>query len=99
MNLSNKSDRLRRQVEEALGPINKWYCSQRMGYEVKDPNKLMEYYIKSGAAARFAEWYDEATGPANRWYCSEYFGYPIEDIDVLIDYYFNHVGVEYEVSI
>jgi hypothetical protein len=49
------SDFLDQQRREALGPVNKWYCSQFYGYEVNDPETLLAYYIKHGGASRFRE--------------------------------------------
>ena len=40
---------------EALGPDNKWYCSQRHGYEVTDPETLLKHYIKYGGAYHFRQ--------------------------------------------
>lgn len=45
---------VRQQLEEALGPVNRWYCSEHYGREVTDPNLLLEYYIKNGGAEHFA---------------------------------------------
>jgi hypothetical protein len=41
------------QMREALGPDNRWFCSQYYGYEVTDENKLIAYYIKYGGAKDF----------------------------------------------
>lgn len=49
------SELLEHQVQEALGPVNKWYCSQFCGYEVNDPELLLAYYIKHGGAGHFRE--------------------------------------------
>jgi hypothetical protein len=49
------SDYLDQQRREALGPVNKWYCSQFYGYEVHDPETLLAYYIKHGGASHFAQ--------------------------------------------
>ena len=46
---------LDRQKQEALGPVNKWYCSQFYGYEVNDPECLLCYYIKHGGASNFRQ--------------------------------------------
>jgi hypothetical protein len=53
-------DFLDQQKREALGPVNKWYCSQHYGYEVSDPEKLLAYYIKHGGAYNFRKchWVD-----------------------------------------
>jgi hypothetical protein len=47
-------DYVRLQLEEALGPVNRWYCSQHYRREVTEPNTLLEYYIKHGGAEQFA---------------------------------------------
>lgn len=47
------SDCLNQQRQEALGPVNKWYCSQYFGYEITDPEILLAYYIKHGGALNF----------------------------------------------
>ena len=44
---------LERQMQEALGPVNKWYCSQYYGYEIHDPECLLRYYIQPGGASNF----------------------------------------------
>lgn len=49
------SDFLDQQRREALGPVNKWYCSQFYGYEVSDPETLLAYYIKHGGAFQFRQ--------------------------------------------
>jgi|HubBroStandDraft_6_1064221.scaffolds.fasta_scaffold5728392_1 hypothetical protein len=43
------------QKREALGPVNKWYCSQFYGYEVTEPEQLLSYYIKHGGASHFRQ--------------------------------------------
>ena len=50
---------VRGQLAEALGPDNRWYCSQYYGFDVQNPNKLLEYYIKHGGAADFRRRRDE----------------------------------------
>jgi hypothetical protein len=47
-------DYVRLQVEEALGPVNRWYCSEFYHREITEPNTLMEYYIKHGGAEHFS---------------------------------------------
>ena len=47
-------DRIRMQMEEAFGPVNRWYCSQHYGREVTDRETLIAYYIKHGGAEHFA---------------------------------------------
>jgi hypothetical protein len=49
------TDYLHQQQQEALGPVNKWYCSQYYGYEINDPEKLLSYYIKHGGASHFCQ--------------------------------------------
>jgi hypothetical protein len=46
---------LRGQLTEARSSENKWYCSQYYGYEITDPQVLMEYYIKHGGTQHFAK--------------------------------------------
>jgi hypothetical protein len=46
---------LDRQKQEALGPVNKWYCSQHYGCEISDPERLLSYYIKHGGASNFRQ--------------------------------------------
>ena len=46
---------LEQQKREALGPVNKWYCSQHHGHEVSDPDILLAYYIKHGGAHHFRQ--------------------------------------------
>lgn len=48
-------DFLDRQMREALGPVNKWYCSQHFGFEICDPETLLAYYIKHGGAYHFRQ--------------------------------------------
>jgi len=79
--------RLRIQLTEALGPVNRWYCSQHHGYPVTCPERLLIYFIKSGGAADFARRYNEAMSPPNRWFCSEFYGHQIDDPQILWDYY------------
>jgi hypothetical protein len=47
-------DYVRLQLEEALGPVNRWYCSEHYHRDITDPNLLIEYYIKHGGAEQFA---------------------------------------------
>jgi len=82
--------RVRLQLAEAFGPINRWFCSEFYGRRIDDPELLVIYYIQSGGAADFAERYDEAMGKLNRWYCSEFYGRDIGDPQILWDYYVNH---------
>jgi hypothetical protein len=49
------ADYLAAQMHEALGPVNKWYCSQHYGREITDPETLVRYYIKNGGARHFAQ--------------------------------------------
>ena len=49
---------LTNQMREALGPVNKWYCSQFYGYEVTNEEMLLAYYIKHGGARHYRERFD-----------------------------------------
>lgn len=49
------SELLQAQLKEALGSVNKWYCSQHYGYEVNNPEVLLAYYIKHGGATHYRE--------------------------------------------
>ncbi len=55
MSATGLSRYLSQQQQEALGEVNKWYCSQWYGYEVRDPDMLISYYIKHGGASNFFE--------------------------------------------
>jgi hypothetical protein len=79
--------RTRVQLAEALGPVNRWFCSQAYGYAVTDPELLLKYYIKSGGASDFALRFDEAMSALNRWFCSEFHRREIHDPEVLWNYY------------
>ncbi len=81
--------RTRLQLNEALGPVNQWYCSQAHGRPVTSQELLLCYFIKSGGARDFAARYSQAMGPLNRWYCSEYYGYEVRDPETLWNYYMN----------
>jgi hypothetical protein len=85
--------RVRLQVAEALGSVNRWYCSEAYGFEVDNPDLLLAYYIQSGGAADFAERFDQAMGAMNRWYCSEFYRREISDPEILWEYYMNHAPV------
>jgi hypothetical protein len=82
--------RVRAQLAEALGPVNRWFCSQAHRRKVDDPEMLLTYFIKSGGAADFARRYNEAMAPLNRWYCSEFHRCEVRDPESLWDYY-NHM--------
>ena len=45
---------IRMQLDEAMGPVNRWYCSEFYRREVNDPETLLQYYIKHGGARDFA---------------------------------------------
>lgn len=81
--------RLRKQLDEAFGPVNRWYCSQAYGRPVSEPELLLVYFIKSGGAADFGLRYDQAMAPLNRWYCSEFHGRDIRDPETLWNHYMN----------
>ena len=84
--------RVRLQLAEAFGVVNRWYCSEAYGKPVEDKELLLTYYIKSGGAADFAERYHCAMGVVNRWYCSEFYGHEVRDPQILWDYYMRHAG-------
>jgi hypothetical protein len=54
---------LQAQMKEALGSVNKWYCSQHYGYDVHDPEILLAYYIKHGGATHYREFVNSAPAP------------------------------------
>ncbi len=85
--------RVRLQLEEAFGHINRWFCSEAFGREINDSELLLIYYIKSGGAADFARRFDEAMGMLNRWYCSEYYRCEVSEPQILWDYYVKHTPV------
>lgn len=82
--------RLWLQLDEAFGPINRWFCSEAYGREIEDRQLLLTYYIKSGGAEDFARRYDQAMGPMNRWYCSEFYRREIRDPEILWEYFMNY---------
>jgi hypothetical protein len=82
--------RSRAQLADALGPVNRWYCSQAFGRPINDPELLVIYFIRSGGAIDFANRYEQAMGAMNRWYCSEFYGRDIRDPEILWDYYMNY---------
>jgi hypothetical protein len=85
--------RVRLQLADAFGPVNRWFCSQAYGREIHDKELLLTYYIKSGGAADFAKKYDHAVGGLNRWYCSEFYRTDVRDPRTLWEYYMNHAPV------
>ena len=81
------TDRTRMQLAEALGAVNRWYCSQRHGREVRDEEVLVRYFVRSGGAADFARRWNEAMGLENRWYCSQFYRRDVRESEVLWGYY------------
>lgn len=79
--------RVRLQLSEALGPVNRWYCAQAYGRPIDDPEVLLSYFIKSGGAANFAVRFTEAMGPENRWFCSEHHCQDVQSPELLWQYY------------
>ncbi len=79
--------RVRLQLAEAFGPVNRWFCSEAYGREIHDREMLLIYYIKSGGAEDFARRYEQAMGVLNRWYCSEFYRRDIRDPQTLWEYY------------
>src|SRR5690349_11991865 len=88
--MASMNFRLRKQLEEAFGPVNRWYCAQAYGEKIEDREKLLIYFVRSGGAADFARRFDEAMGPVNRWYCSEFHGRDIRDPELLWNYYMKY---------
>jgi hypothetical protein len=86
--------RVRLQLSEAFGSVNRWFCSEAHGREITDLELLLIYYIKSGGAADFAERFNQATGMLNRWYCSEFHGREIHEPQILWEYYMSHAPVQ-----
>jgi hypothetical protein len=86
------SFRLRKQLAEALGQVNRWYCSQAHGRPINDPELLLSHFIKSGGARDFARRYALAMSSANRWYCSEFYRREIRDPETLWDYFMKYVA-------
>ena len=82
--------RVELQLAEALGPLNRWFCSEKHGRAVNDEELLLIYYIRSGGAADFARRYDHAMSTLNRWYCSEFYRREIRDPKMLWDYYMQY---------
>lgn len=82
--------RVELQLAEALGALNRWFCSEAYGREIDNEELLVIYYIKSGGAEDFARRYDQAMSHLNRWYCSEFYRRDIRDPGILWDYYVNH---------
>jgi len=79
--------RVRIQLSEAFGCVNRWYCSQAYRRQIDDPELLLKYFIRSGGADDFDRRYKEAMGPANHWYCSEFYRLEMQDPQILWDYY------------
>ena len=50
--------RLRKQLAEAFGHDNRWFCSQAHGRKVDDPDVLLTYFVRSGGAADFCRRYE-----------------------------------------
>jgi len=48
-------EHLQRHIDAALGPENRWYCSEFYGREITDGDVLLEYFIKHGGAEFFGE--------------------------------------------
>jgi hypothetical protein len=44
-----------RQIDAALAPENRWYCSEFYGREITDHDALLEYFIKHGGAEFFGQ--------------------------------------------
>ena len=48
-------EHLQRQIDAAMGPENRWYCSEFYGREITDCDVLLEYFIKHGGAECFGQ--------------------------------------------
>ena len=79
--------RIRAQIAEAHGPVNRWYCAQFYRREISDLELLMRYFIRSGGAADFDRRYREAMSLENRWFCSEFHRRDVREEPVLWSYY------------
>ena len=86
----NMDARVRLQLAEAMGPLNRWFCSQAHRRRVDDPELLFRHYVKSGGAEDFARRFAEAMGLDNRWYCSQFYGREIQDPEILWEYYMKY---------
>jgi len=62
------TDYVCKQLEEALGPVNRWFCSQHYGREVTEPDLLVEYYIRHGGAEHFRHKYGRSSESSPRRY-------------------------------
>jgi len=82
--------RIRLQLDEAFGPLNRWFCSQAYRREITNPELLLAYYIRSGGAEDFAKRFEQAMGTLNRWYCSEFYRRDIRHPEVLWEYYMKY---------
>ena len=89
-----KDFRVRLQLAEALGPVNRWYCSMYYDRMIDDPELLLRYFIKSGGARNFALRFEEAMSPLNRYFCSERLGREISDPKTLWDHYMDYAETD-----
>jgi hypothetical protein len=79
--------RMQVQIAEALGPVNRWFCSQFHGQSIEDPEVLWRYFVDSEGADDFAKRFAEAMSGENRWFCSQYYHREVRELPVLWDYY------------
>jgi hypothetical protein len=84
--------RVHLQLAEALGDVNRWFCSEFYNRAISDPHILLEYFIRNGGAANFAHRFRQAFSDLNRYYCSEYYGRHISDPVVIWNYYMEYRG-------
>lgn len=77
------------QIEEARGPLNRYYCSLSLGRCVSDDETLMRHFASSGGAEDFAIRYRHALSDTNKWFCSEFYDREITDPATLWHYYNN----------
>ena len=40
--------RVRQQLAEALGPVNRWFASQARGRHVENPEELITHFVSNG---------------------------------------------------
>lgn len=79
--------RTRTQIAEALSPVNRWFCSEKLGKPVDDPAVLVTHFIRHGGAEDFARRFREAMSRDNKWFCSHHYGREVCEPEVLWDYY------------
>ena len=84
--------RVKAQLAEALGPVNRFYCAKHFSRAFDERNyqdceTLWRYFIDHGGADDFAKRWDEAMGDENRWFCSQFYHHDVRDEEILWDYF------------